>query len=124
VIAILVAALAGEGRLGADLRAGLADLAGAPALPWMIAIGLLSQGTGIFGGLVLLSKEENSFCVPVNRASSVLAGIGATAIVAVAGGQGVSTGSNAKELAAAAILAAALAALAMPSRRPRGIGHT
>ena len=39
------------------------------------AIGVLSQGTGIFGGLILLDKRENTFCVPVNRSSSILAGV-------------------------------------------------
>jgi hypothetical protein len=43
-----------------------------------IAIGLFSLGTGIFGGLILLDRRENTFCVPVNRASSILAGVGAT----------------------------------------------
>ena len=38
-------------------------------------IGVLSQGTGIFGGLILLDRRENTFCVPVNRASSILAGV-------------------------------------------------
>ena len=42
------------------------------------AVGLLSLGTGIFGGLILLDRRENTFCVPVNRASSVLAGVVAT----------------------------------------------
>lgn len=123
VAAIVIAALIGEGRLGAELRIGLADLAGSPALPVLVAVGLFSQGTGIFGGLVLLSKEENSFCVPVNRASSVLAGISATAVLALAGRQ--DGGSTGKELAAAAILAIALAVLAMPSRRSVArTGHT
>ncbi len=45
---------------------------------WAIAIGVLSQGTGIFGALVLLDKRENTFSVPVNRASSMLAGVVAT----------------------------------------------
>jgi len=48
-----------------------------PALPWVIALGMLSQGTGVFGGLVLLDARENTFSVPLNRASSILAGVGA-----------------------------------------------
>lgn len=48
-----------------------------PAL-WAVGIGVLSQGTGIFGALVLLDKRENTFSVPVNRASSMLAGVVAT----------------------------------------------
>ena len=40
-----------------------------------VIIGVMSQGNGIFGGLILLDKRDNTFCVPVNRASSVLAGV-------------------------------------------------
>jgi len=58
-----------------------------PALPWAIVIGLLSQGTGVFGALVLLSPQENTDCVPVNRASNVLAGVLATVALAVVWGQ-------------------------------------
>ena len=49
-----------------------------PALPWLVLVGILSQGTGVFGGLILLDRRENTYCVPVNRASSVLAGVFAT----------------------------------------------
>ncbi len=46
-----------------------------------IAVGLFSLGTGIFGGLILLDRRENTFCVPVNRASSILAGIAASLLL-------------------------------------------
>jgi hypothetical protein len=39
------------------------------------ALGLLSSGTGFFGGLILLDKSENTYCVPVNRSSSIMAGV-------------------------------------------------
>lgn len=38
-------------------------------------IGVFSYGTGIFGTLIFLDKRENTFTVPANRASSILAGI-------------------------------------------------
>lgn len=70
------------GQFGAELSQGFAmithpgELAAAlPTLLMLVAIGLCSQGTGIFGGLVLLDKSENTYAVPVNRASSVLAGV-------------------------------------------------
>ena len=44
-------------------------------MPTALLVGLLSQGTGIFGGLILLDKSKNTYSVPVNRASSVLAGL-------------------------------------------------
>lgn len=61
-----------------DIRAGFTELPFSGQWSWAVVIGVLSQGTGIFGALVLLDKSENSFSVPVNRASSVLAGVLAT----------------------------------------------
>ena len=42
----------------------------------------MSQGTGIFGGLVFLDPRENAFCVPVNRVSSVLGVLVASLVLA------------------------------------------
>ena len=56
-------------------------------MPLIALLGLLSQGTGVFGALVLLSPQENTYCVPVNRASSVLAGVFATLALAWLSGQ-------------------------------------
>jgi hypothetical protein len=40
--------------------------------------GAFSQGTGIFGGLILVGRQGHSHCVTFNRAAGVLAGVGAT----------------------------------------------
>jgi hypothetical protein len=116
LVALGLLAIAGTGPTAAQLRAGFADLAGAPALPVAAAIGLFSQGTGVFGGLILLSHQENSYCVPVNRASSVLAGVVASAALALLAGLAV---PPARELAGAGLLALALAVLALPRHRRR-----
>ncbi|MBL8939864.1 MAG: hypothetical protein JNM69_35240 [Archangium sp.] len=75
-------ALAALGLIGAggleEFRRGFVEFPFTPQVGWAVLIGVLSQGTGIFGALVLLDKSENSFSVPVNRASSVLAGVLAT----------------------------------------------
>jgi hypothetical protein len=65
--------LGGEG--GEQLRAGFTTFWDRPVVLHGLAIGALSQGTGICGGLIFLDTRENTFCVPVNRASSVLAGL-------------------------------------------------
>jgi hypothetical protein len=46
-------------------------------------IGLCSYGTGLFGSLIYLDKRENTFTVPANRASSVLAGVISTYLLAI-----------------------------------------
>ncbi len=78
VVALGVLALVGSGDALTDIRNGFTQLPFTSMWPWAVVIGVLSQGTGIFGALVLLDKSENSFSVPVNRASSVLAGVVAT----------------------------------------------
>lgn len=47
-----------------------------------IFIGVFSYGTGIFGGLILLDKRENTFTIPANRSASIIAGILATYLLA------------------------------------------
>lgn len=76
VIMLALAALLG-GEHTAALRSGFsADLLlGGTDLTSLLLIGALSYGTGIFGALIFLDRRENTFCVPVNRSSSILAGV-------------------------------------------------
>ncbi len=85
MIALAVMALFGIGQMGEDLAHGFVEPVAHAGSPWTLAavglavlVGVLSSGTGIFGGLILLDKRENTFCVPVNRVSSLLAGVVAT----------------------------------------------
>jgi hypothetical protein len=73
-----LAVLAHIGGPFQQFRDGFTELPFTPQVWWAVLIGTLSQGTGIFGALVLLDKSENSYSVPVNRASSLLAGVVAT----------------------------------------------
>ncbi len=57
------------------IGAGFAHIWSTPVWPEAILVGLLSQGTGIFGTLVFLDARENTYSVPVNRSSSILAGV-------------------------------------------------
>jgi hypothetical protein len=75
-----------------------------------LAIGFFSEGTGIFGGLVLLGKQENTFCVPVNRASSLLAGVAASFTLALFTGGRMPGGP---ELIGAGIIVAAIVVLSV-----------
>jgi hypothetical protein len=65
----------------------------------------------VFGALILLDGRENAFCVPVNRASSVLAGVLATAALAA---MGLGRASPRVELAGAALVLGAIVVLALP----------
>ena len=117
LVLLLVGAAVGHGETLAALRRGFVGLEPA-AMGWAALIGLLSQGTGIFGGLILLAREENTFCVPVNRASSILAGVLASAGLWSFGGEPLS----AHQLVGAALILAAIGFLAVPVLRPGSRG--
>jgi drug/metabolite transporter (DMT)-like permease len=83
VLVLSLWALSGAGAAAADLRLGFTDIWSSPVLFTVLLVGVFSQGTGVFGGLILLDKRENTFCVPVNRASSILAGVVASFALAI-----------------------------------------
>ncbi len=107
-----VGALTLGGGVGDDLRAGFTSFWDRPVALHGLAVGMLSQGTGIFGGLVFLDQRENTFCVPVNRASSVLAGLVSSAWLAWYYG---SRGLPPNELAGATLIIGAIGFLTIPS---------
>jgi len=109
-------ALIGKGPAMLDIRSGFLHLwdAGPIVIASVLAIGFLSQGTGIYGALILLDGRENTFCVPVNRASSVLAGLLATLFLSLFfGGKSLPP----RELLGAALLLTAIVILALPQKR-------
>lgn len=112
LVALLgIGALIGEGAFLGDLRAGFTTFFDRPVLAHAIVIGLCSQGTGIFGGLVLLDKRENSYSVPVNRCASVLAGVSASYVIMFwLGGSGPSV----HELMGAFLIVQAILFLTLP----------
>ena len=113
VLAVLCAwALSGLGSHAGALREGFGDFLLGP-IGWVALVaGVCSQGTGIFGSLVLLDRRENSFCIPVNRASSVLAGVAASGLLALL--LPAMRAPARAELVGAALMIAALVVLVLP----------
>ena len=109
VLILCVAALIGAGPVLGAIRDGFVALPAAAILPTMF-LGVLSQGTGIFGTLVFLDPSENTFSVPVNRSSSILAGVVASAILAIYFG---ADWPSAHQLAGAGLVIAAIVALTL-----------
>ena len=107
-----IGALIGQGAFMQDLRAGFTTFFERPVVLEGILIGLFSQGTGIFGGLVLLDKRENSYSVPVNRCASVLAGVVASYVIMIWMG---GTGPSIHELMGAALIVQAILFLTIPA---------
>ena len=116
LIALALFAFLGSGPFAAALHVGFTEFWGTALFLPLAGVGLLSQGTGIFGGLILLSKEENTFCVPVNRSSSILAGVMASVSLAFFfGAPPLST----YQLAGAALIIAAIVFLTLPTLMKR-----
>lgn len=111
VTTLAVFALIGGGGFSDQLAYGFTELWAHPSVALIILIGLFSQGTGIFGALVLLDRRENSFCVPVNRASSILAGVAASASLTLFAGV---AAPGPSEFLGAALVIGAILALSLP----------
>lgn len=97
------------GAAGRELAAGFTSFFTHPGWYLGLLVGAMSQGTGIFGGLIFLDPRETSFCVPINRASSVLAVLLASLALATLGA---GTPPSRAEWIGAALLLVALGALA------------
>ena len=120
VVALALFAWLGAGTVAEQLRAGFFEIWSSPVLWVVLLVGVLSQGTGVFGGLILLDNRENTYCVPVNRSSSILAGVVASFALALLLGLRAPSGF---ELAGAGLIVLAIVMLTVPplleKRRPR-----
>ena len=85
-----------------DLRAGFAVFRGTPLLAPALMAGVLYTGVFFFGTLIYLDKRENTFCIPLNRGSSLLAG----AFVSLAGVGGLAFPSLPQLVAASMVILA------------------
>ncbi|MDQ7825056.1 MAG: hypothetical protein RDV48_19805 [Candidatus Eremiobacteraeota bacterium] len=75
LIGLCVFAMINYGPSMHEVRSGFTAIFSTGFALHTFILGLLSSGTGFFGGLILLDKSENTYCVPVNRSSSIMAGI-------------------------------------------------
>jgi hypothetical protein len=111
VLALVGLAGLGTGPVAQAVGVGFTDFWWSGAVTAALGAGLFSQGTGVFGGLILLDSRENTFCVPVNRASSMLAGVTATWLLSrLLGTKPVAL----SELAGTALVILAILVLAVP----------
>lgn len=110
VLLLAVCAIIGQGTFMEEVRAGFTTFFDRPVVWDGVLIGLFSQGTGVFGGLILLDARENSFCIPVNRASSILAGVAATYVLTLLG----LSPPDGPQLIGAGLIVGAIAFLSVP----------
>jgi drug/metabolite transporter (DMT)-like permease len=117
LVALAILAWFGPASLAAPLRHGFVGAWSDPLVIWAVLAGIFSQGTGVFGGLMLLDAQEASYCVPLNRAASILGGVVATTVLAIGFGRSFPTGW---ELAGAGLLVISIGVLWIGPQLARG----
>lgn len=116
IVALALLSVTGIGSQAGELSWGFVDVWTSAAAPYVIFIGVMLTIISVFAAIILLDARENSYCVPLERSASLLAGIGAAFILAEYWGQRPPTGP---ELIGAAILVAVIVLLSIAPRMDR-----
>jgi hypothetical protein len=83
-IAVLVLALlaaASSASQGNQLSFGFVQVWASNQLGWLTILAVLLVLISVFSIAILLDKRENTFCVPIERSASVLAGVAAAVVL-------------------------------------------
>lgn len=81
VVGVALAAWLVPGEAGEQLRQGFTGLS-APLAVVALLVGVFYAAAGPTGSLIYLDTNENSYAVPINRGSSIVAGMVSTALIA------------------------------------------
>ncbi len=81
VLVPVIVALTGPGMMTDELRLGFTQLFNISFVLPGIIIGILYAGLGIFSTFIFLDRRENTFCIPMQSCSSILAGIAASYVL-------------------------------------------
>lgn len=79
----LVLALIGQGDFMLSIREGYISFFSSGILFPALIIGVLYSCLYIFGSRIYLDQRENTFCIPINRCASLLAGVTAAIILSI-----------------------------------------
>jgi hypothetical protein len=101
------------GAQGHELNFGFVQVWGSNHLDAILVLSALLVLISIFSLLILLDPRENTFCVPLERSASVLAGTAAAYILAA---MSLGKAPNSVELCGALLLIAAIAILTFGPR--------
>jgi hypothetical protein len=104
----LAIALVGRSGIPLEIRHGVTSFLSTSALWPSLLIGALYAILCWFGTLIYLDRRENTFCIPLNRSSSLLAGLAVTYGIAFWFGQRT---PSATELLGTALITAAILVL-------------
>jgi drug/metabolite transporter (DMT)-like permease len=113
VAALAAISACGLGSQAGELNWGFVAVWADPVIWWLVGIGVTLTIISVFAAIILLDARENSYCVPMERASSLVAGIAASFILAAFWGLKAPTGP---ETIGAAILIGAIVLLSVAPR--------
>jgi drug/metabolite transporter (DMT)-like permease len=116
VLALAALSATGLGTQADELWWGFLKVWGDPVLWPMIGVGVTLTIVSVFAAIILLAPQENSYCVPLERSASLLAGLVTAWLLHWGWGQTAPTGT---EMAGATLLIAAITLLALAPRRAR-----
>jgi drug/metabolite transporter (DMT)-like permease len=118
VATLVLAALSAfdVGSQSGQLGFGFVDVWTSNQMGWVLVIAVLLVLVSIFSILILLDRRENTFCVPIERSASVLAGIAAAFVLSRLS---LGPAPNSSEMIGAALLIAAIFVLSFGRRGER-----
>src|SRR5215831_1456309 len=113
LIFLMLITISPLGNQANELTWGFVNVWSSAALPWLIVMAVAFFAIAIFSALILLDPRENTFCVPFERAATILAGTIAAYLLAILFGQPLPT---TVELVGVILLVAAIALLSLAPR--------
>ena len=116
VLALALVSVSGLGNQADELSWGFRQVWHDPVLWPLVGAGFTLTIVSVFAAVILLDPHENSYCVPLERSSSLLAGLAAAYLLHWLWGLPAPTTT---ELAGAALLIAAIVLLTVAPRLQR-----
>jgi drug/metabolite transporter (DMT)-like permease len=113
VVILAIISASGIGGQSNELEWGFVEVWTDPVMVDIFLIGLTLTMISVVSIIILLDPKENAYCVPMERAASLLAGVGGSVLLAWFWGQQMPANS---ELIGAAILIAAIVLLSTAPR--------
>jgi hypothetical protein len=113
VLALALISVSGIGSQKGELEFGFVGVWSSNQMGYISILAVLLVGLSIFSVLILLDKRENTFCVPLERSASILAGIAAAFVLSLMGLGPLPTGA---EVAGASLLIVAIVLLSVGPR--------
>jgi hypothetical protein len=113
VLALGALSLSGLGSQAGQLEFGFVQVWSDPVIMQLALIAVLLTIISVFAAIILLDARENSYCVPLERSASLLAGVMAAYVLALGWGLAYPT---TPEVIGAMILVAAIVLLSLAPR--------